>query len=68
VLTEAISREILATYIRILESKGNRKAVVEVVNDSCSGCHFRLPTTILDQIRKGTELVFCEGCSRILYL
>ena len=67
VLSGAVSKEILAIYERILPTKSNRKALAGVVNGSCSGCHFLIPTVTMDRVHKG-EVVFCDGCSRILYL
>ena len=68
VLSGAVPREILVAYERVLRAKPNRKALVGVKENTCTGCHTRLPTGTLDQLHKGGDLVFCEGCNRLLYL
>ena len=57
----------LATYERILGIREGL-AMVPLVNDSCGGCHRRLPPQVLNQVLLKTELVTCESCNRILYL
>ena len=42
-------------------------AVARVVNESCSACRTRVRPALMQQMKRG-ELVFCEGCHRILYL
>ena len=42
-------------------------AVVKVANDSCSACRTRVRPALYQQLKRG-ELVYCEGCHRILYL
>ena len=56
----------LATYERILGIREGL-AMVPLVNDSCGGCHRRLPPQVLNQVLLKTELVTCESCNRILY-
>ncbi len=68
VLASAVSREVLTAYERILSVKPDRRALVGVKDGTCQGCHTRLPTITLDQLYKGRDLVFCEGCNRILFL
>lgn len=42
-------------------------AVARVVSDSCSACRTRIRPALFQQLKRG-ELVFCEGCHRILHL
>ena len=42
-------------------------AVARVLNESCSSCRTRVRPALLQQLKRG-ELVYCEGCHRILYL
>ena len=51
-----------------LKAKANRKALTGVKDNICTGCQTRLPTGTLDLLHKGADLVFCEGCNRLLYL
>ena len=68
ILAGAIPRETLVAYERVLKAKVNRKALTGVKDNICTGCQTRLPTGTLDQLHKGADLVFCEGCNRLLYL
>jgi len=42
-------------------------AVAKVTNDTCSACRSRIRPALHQQLKRG-DLVFCEGCGRILYL
>ena len=42
-------------------------AVASVTNESCSACRTRIRPALMQQMKRG-DLVFCEGCHRILYL
>ena len=42
-------------------------AVARIINDSCSACRTRIRPALFQQLKRG-ELVYCEGCRRILYL
>ncbi len=42
-------------------------AVARVANDTCSQCRNRVRPQVAQQLKRG-ELVYCEGCHRILYL
>jgi uncharacterized protein len=41
-------------------------AVTRTTGDSCSSCRSRVRPAVAQQIKRG-ELVFCEGCHRMLY-
>lgn len=57
----------LTRFERIVNSK-NGIGIVQVVNDSCDGCHMRIPPQMIGKVKRGQELVTCLHCSRILYL
>jgi predicted nucleic acid-binding Zn-ribbon protein len=42
-------------------------AVARVISDSCSACRSRIRPALMQQLKRN-ELVYCEGCHRILYL
>ncbi len=42
-------------------------AVAHVITNSCSACRTRVRPALMQQLMRG-ELVYCEGCHRILYL
>ena len=65
-LTPEVPRAALSTYERILAIRDGL-AMVPLVNESCGGCHRRLPPQVLNQVFLKAELVMCESCSRILY-
>ncbi|OPZ93747.1 MAG: putative zinc ribbon domain protein [candidate division TA06 bacterium ADurb.Bin417] len=52
----------------MLNKKADHKALAAVKAGVCKGCQMRLPTVTIDQLHKGTDLIICENCSRILYL
>ncbi len=58
--------DILQIYERLLRNKKDR-VIVAIENRTCSGCHIVLTAQHENLVRKGTNLVFCEHCSRILY-
>ncbi|MFW6159420.1 MAG: zinc ribbon domain-containing protein, partial [Planctomycetota bacterium] len=59
--------EIFAKYERLIERRG-QTAMVPVVNGSCQGCFMKLRPETVAQLRKGSDLVTCHSCGRILYL
>lgn len=61
-LPDAVKRE----FYRIFRQRQN-VAVAPVLNDSCSGCRSRIRPALQQQLKRG-ELVYCEGCHRILYV
>lgn len=67
---EAILPEVpkpaLVTYERILGIRDGL-AMVPLVNESCGGCHRRLPPQVINQVYLKADLVTCESCNRILY-
>jgi len=42
-------------------------AMAKVANDTCSACRSRIRPALYQQLKRG-DLVYCEGCHRILYL
>jgi predicted nucleic acid-binding Zn-ribbon protein len=41
-------------------------AVVRVINESCGACRVHIRPAVSQQLKRG-EMVFCEGCRRLLY-
>ena len=64
---EGIDKNLLARYERILNSRDGL-AVVPVVGTCCGGCFMNVPQQVINEIRKRKEIIFCEICTRILYL
>lgn len=59
--------ELLKIYNKLLLSKRDR-VVVPIENRICTGCHISLTAQHENLARRGTKVVFCEHCSRILYI
>jgi predicted nucleic acid-binding Zn-ribbon protein len=65
-LAKIADAHLLSIYDRLLKNKKDR-VVVPIENRTCSGCHISLTAQHENIVRKGTNLVFCEHCSRIHY-
>ncbi len=64
---DALDENSLNHYNRLSNIKGG-KAVVAVIGNVCGGCSMNITTQTLNSLMGGKELVFCQSCSRILYL
>lgn len=58
---------IVSSYERILRSKRD-SAIVEVTANVCQGCYMALTPQMSLNLRKGSDIVNCQSCSRLLYL
>lgn len=56
----------LARYERVMK-RTKDFALVRIENNSCGGCHMNLPPQVFHDVKKGSSLVSCTYCSRILY-
>ena len=41
--------------------------MVELVDGKCRGCHLRVSGEVESGARKGTEIILCSSCGRIIY-
>ena len=57
----------LRVYERVLEMREGL-ALVPLMDESCGGCHRRLPPQVINEVHLKARLVSCENCNRILYL
>ena len=64
-LRKAVDDTLLATYDRILKSRGY--AVAEVREHRCTACQVMLRPQVLSNIRAALEVVHCDSCGRMLY-
>jgi len=64
--TDGIDEDLLDQYQRLFRSK-NGNAIVELDNDVCSGCHMKLTTQTILQVKSNRQITHCEQCGRILY-
>lgn len=65
-LIKPIDPTTLGLYDRLMKNK-NGTAVVMVSGGNCGGCHMRLISGTLQQLRENKLLTQCEQCGRILY-
>jgi predicted nucleic acid-binding Zn-ribbon protein len=64
-LRKGVDETLLATYDRILRSRGY--AVAEVLEHRCTACQVMLRPQVLSNIRAAQEVVQCDSCGRMLY-
>jgi uncharacterized protein len=57
-----------SVYNRLVQRSRDGIAVAEVKNDSCSSCFMKLRPQKMVELRRGTEIIKCESCTRILYI
>ena len=65
-IISAISEQHLGLYDRIRNARVGT-AVVPVKNQSCGGCHSKIPSQLEVYIRDGNKLTQCNVCRQILY-
>lgn len=59
--------DLLRRFDSIFRARGGQ-AMARVEKESCGACHVRLRPQVINNARRGTELVTCESCRRILYV
>jgi predicted nucleic acid-binding Zn-ribbon protein len=67
---EEIAKEIPQKDLSVYESLRRQKAgqaVALLENGICQGCQVALPTSMAQKVRRGSEMVQCGSCQRILY-
>jgi hypothetical protein len=65
-LEARINKSLLYSYEKL--KKHYKRAIVPVKEDNtCLGCFIKLPTSISSKGRLDSEVIYCEGCGRILY-
>ncbi len=58
----------LAIYEQVRQLRGGQGAALVDRRGLCQGCRLVIPTTELQRVRAGDEIVQCGSCSRILIL
>jgi len=61
-----IDEDTLARYDRLLK-KGRANIVVGVEHSACGGCHMKLPTADVANLKSSQEVNYCPNCSCIIY-
>jgi predicted nucleic acid-binding Zn-ribbon protein len=62
-----IPGEAMALYTRILASREG-VATAELDGRICQACYMEIPVNLVVRVQRGTELVQCPSCDRILFL
>lgn len=65
-IASTIDEKLYHQFSKLVNTKGS--AVVEVIDNRCSGCNMVLPWVLVSKLRENDEIVTCENCQRILYL
>ena len=67
-LVPNINKRYVRTYdhIRIGRRRGEVIGVVEGTHGNCAICYQKLQPQVVNQVRKGNDLVFCQSCGSIL--
>ena len=65
-LAAKVPEETLDLYRRLFAKKGDA-AVVPLESEICQGCHMKVPTQVVFQVRGDQGLTQCPQCGRILY-
>ena len=66
VLVSEQAATILAIYESVRQLRGGQGAALVDRRGRCQGCRLVIPTTELQRVRTGDEMVQCDSCSRIL--
>jgi predicted nucleic acid-binding Zn-ribbon protein len=62
-----VSPDVLLQYEKLLDAReGEALALLE--SKTCMGCYTSVPNNVYVRLARGTELVTCPSCARILYL
>jgi len=66
-LAAKISKPLFAAYDRL--ARGKRGQALAVVSNEgiCMGCRVKVRPKVFSDVRRGTEMITCESCGRILY-
>jgi predicted nucleic acid-binding Zn-ribbon protein len=65
-ITKKIPEKNLAAYTSLRRQRSGQ-AVALLENGICQGCRVALPTSVVQRVRRGDEVVYCGSCQRILY-
>ncbi len=66
-LEEQVDKQSLRLYRRLIESKGDAAVVPVIGEGTCGGCHMKLTQQEVLEARRGTGIVQCSNCGRIIY-
>lgn len=61
-----VPAQIMGHYDRLI-ARG-KKGVAVVRNQTCTGCHMRLPIGTINTLMQAQDIQLCDSCGRYLYL
>jgi predicted nucleic acid-binding Zn-ribbon protein len=64
-LVSRLSSPVRSRYLRVAGGKGGI-AIAGLKNRACGACFTNLPPQTVNEIRKGTKVISCETCGRML--
>jgi uncharacterized protein len=64
-LRQGIEGDLLRRYERVMKFRGT--GLAEVRDQKCGGCQVMLRPQTYNEVRNGTEIIFCDSCQRVLY-
>ncbi len=65
-LRAKVPSQILGHYDRLVVR--GKKGIVPVRNQTCTGCHMRLPIGVINTLMHEEDIQLCDSCGRYLYL
>ena len=65
-LASAVEPSALGLYDRIMKSKKDA-AIVGIHLGNCQGCHIKLTTQTINNVKASEGIISCTNCARILY-
>ncbi|KKM82940.1 hypothetical protein LCGC14_1314460 [marine sediment metagenome] len=51
-----------------LQKTRENPVVLPISNGICDGCNVKVPPSLVARVRRREEIVYCENCTRILYM
>lgn len=66
VICESIPAPVLSRY-EFISGRLSHPVIVPVENGICSGCHIAIPPQHFVDLQKGTQIMSCTNCQRLIY-
>ena len=66
-LLKELPKQMSALYNRISARIRDGVAVAEARNGACTACYMSLRPQVMADVRRGSEVITCDNCNRILY-
>ncbi|HLK57438.1 MAG TPA: C4-type zinc ribbon domain-containing protein [Chthonomonadaceae bacterium] len=64
---DAVAPDLLRRYESLRAAKGGVAIAPLEDNNACGGCKMGLPSQLVQRVRAGATLEFCDNCGRILF-